>query len=418
MSADNIPKPPPVSKRSKLTDSGYLRQIDASQTQKKAGNWIDHDENPWATPIVLDNGSGVMKAGFSGSSAPRTIFPMFIGRPRHTNVMGEVTNKDHFVGNDAQSKRGMLTLKYPVQHGIVTDWDDMEKIWHHTFYNEMRLDPSEHPVLLTEAPLNPKSNRERAIQIMFETFDVPATYVSIQAVLSLYASGRTTGIVLDSGDGVTHTVPIYEGHAMAHAIQRLDLAGRDLTQYLVTLLKKGGHSLNTTAEQEIVRDIKERLCYVAYNFDDEVEKASQSMNIFKDYEMPDGQVITVGEERFRCTETLFQPSMIGHEHEGIHKMIHTSIQKCDIDVRKDMYVNVVLSGGNTLFPNIGERLATELTSLAPPSTRVKVITPPERRYSVWIGGCILTSLAVFHPMWITREEYDETGPAIVHRKCF
>lgn len=370
--------------------------------------------------VIIDNGSGYVKAGFSGEEGPRAVFPSIIGRPKTQGIMVGSEQKDYFVGQQADEKRGILILKYPIEHGIVEEWEDMEKIWDHTFTNELRVQSEDQNCMLTEAPLNPKNNREKMTSIMFDTFNVPGLYIAIQAVLSLYSAGKFTGIVCDSGDGVSHLVPIFDGYALPHSILRINLAGRDLTDYLLKILSERGMHLTTSAEREIVKNIKEKLCYVALDFDEELNASKTGSSKEANYEMPDGNVITIGSERFRCPEVLFKPSLLGKEFGGLHEQTYQSIMKSDVDVRKDLYQNIILSGGTTLYAGLPERLTKEVQKLAPQAIKslVKVIAVPERKYCVWIGGSILSSISTFGTMWITKEEYQDAGPTIVHRKCF
>lgn len=366
-------------------------------------------------PVVIDNGSGVIKAGFAGDESPKCFFPSYVGRPKHIRIMAGAVEGDVFIGRKAQELRGLLKIKYPIEHGIVTDWDDMERIWKYIYEEELKTASEEHPVLLTEAPLNPRNNRELAAQMLFETFNVPALFASIQAVLSLYSSGRTTGIVLDSGDGVTHAVPVFEGFALPNAIRRVDIAGRDVTEYLQLLLRKSGYKFTTTAEKEVVRTIKEKTCYVAPLSLAKEEKDTNGK--FDDFPLPDGNVIKLGTERFKAPEILFNPELVGLEYAGIHQVVVDSINRIDLDLRKALYANVVLSGGSTLYKEFGTRLLYEIKKLAVKDIKIKIYAPPERKYSTWIGGSILAGLSSFKKLWVSAEEFQE-DPEIIHKKSF
>jgi actin len=325
--------------------------------------------------------------------------------------------RDAYVGEEAQCKRSILDLRYPIERGIVTNWDDMEELWHHTFYKKLRVVPEAQPVLLSDTPLNPKAHRERIAQTMFETFNVPAMYINMDAVLSLCASGRYTGAVVDSGDGVTTAVPIYEGYALPHAIQSLDVAGRDLTQYLIKLLGERGYSFTTAAEQELARDMKEKHAFVALEYGKEKRTAVGSSELERRYELPDGKVITLGSELFQCPEALFQPSLLGISAPGVRDMVLQSIRKSDSDIHSGLYGSMLLSGGTTMLAGMAARMTQEITAMAPSGMKVKVVAPPERKHFAWIGGSIQGCMSAFQTIWIAKEEYDEHGSAIVHRKC-
>lgn len=369
--------------------------------------------------VVLDCGTGIIKSGFSGDDAPTSVFPSVVGHPKHSHTsMGAAeTSREYFVGSEAQWKRGMLDLRCPIQYGIVTDWDDMEKIWDHVFNKELKVSPNEHPVLLTEPPLNPKQNKEITAQIMFENFSCPGIHFGMQSVLALYSSGGTTGMVVDSGEGVTHLVPIYQGFSIPQAVTRLEVAGGELTDYLTKLLNENtGYEFVSSSERDIARDIKEKLCFVARDPARELQDNTAGNTLKKKYTLPDGQVLSVNNERFQCAEALFDPFLLGRQTPGLHTACAESVMKCGIDVRSDLYRNITLVGGTTKLPGLDLRLEKEVNSLSPKLARVKVIAPHNRQHSVWIGGSVLASMSTFGTTsaWISKQTYEENGPEIVH----
>eukprot|EP01083_Nonionella_stella_P273983 929753_1 len=395
--------------------------------------------------VIIDNGSGMMKAGFSGDDAPRAVFPSMVGRPRHKGVMVGMTQSDCYVGDEARAKRGILCLKRPFQHGVVVNWDDTEKIWHHTFYNELRIAPEEHTVLLTEAALNPKRNREKMTQIIFETFGAPSFYVANQSALSLFAEGKLNGTVIQSGYDVTNIVPCYEGIALRDAVVRLDLGGENVTEYLIKLLNERGYLItNTSSEREVVADIKKKLGFIALDYNEALYKGTFTPEFEVDYELPDGLMLAVSSERFQCAEVLFDPRLIGLEQDGIHHGLCNSIKKCDKEMQCDLFENIVFSGGNTMFDGIDERLLKEVKALVSNKTLVdgylrqnyvKQSTNSlykdivdllndytsfqpklgssqkgKRMYLPWIGGSVVASTSEFENVCITMDEYNESGP--------
>ncbi|EFA86049.1 hypothetical protein PPL_01284 [Heterostelium album PN500] len=354
--------------------------------------------------VVIDNGSGVCKAGLSSSEGPSVLFPSMVGRPRNTDITSQ---KDFYVGDEAQSNRDILNLTYPIEHGIITNWDDMEKIWSHIFYNALKTKPEEHSVFLTQIVNSPESINARMSGYMFETLSVPALYISSTPVLSLYASGQTSGLVIESGYGVSHTVPIYEGSLIAKGVKRLNLAGDGLTEYMKKLLE----DRDITLDMDTALDIKEKFAYISLD-----NNESDKQNDHSSYELPDGQVITIGEERYRCPEGIFQPSLLGDESDaGIHQMAHSSLMECDVDICRDLSSKVVLSGGSTLFPGFSERISKELKTLCPSTMEINIFAPPERKNSAWIGGSVMSSLSSFGQLCVTKVEFEEIGPSIIKK---
>ena len=372
----------------------------------------DDDESP--PPIVIDNGSRYIKAGLSGEEYPKAVFPTMIGYPNNTDG-----NNNYYIGTAAGDKIEELEIVYPFENGVIKYWDDMEKIWSHIFTNELKVNPKERNVLITEVPSNPKEYKKKIAQIMFEKFNVPGLYIANPGVLNIYTAGKWTGFSIDLGDRFTNFTPVFDGFSLPYANFRQHLGGKDLTEYMIKALLPEGYSFFTKSSRLIAEKIKEKACYVAFYYEKEISRYVEPF----DYELPDGKHVIIRAPRIICPEILFKPDIVGIEV-GIHKIeeiCNDSIQKCDdIDIRKELYNSIVLAGGTSMFNGLPERLTKEIKALVPESMKeeVKVIAFPERKYAAWIGGSIISSISNFESCWMTKDEYEEYGETIVRRKCF
>ncbi|KAI4267964.1 MAG: hypothetical protein LQ337_008105 [Flavoplaca oasis] len=380
-------------------------------------------------PIVLDGGTGFLKVGYAAQNFPEHQYPSIVGRPilRSEEKSGDIVVKDIMCGDEAAAARSMLQITYPMENGVVKRWDDMEHLWNYTFNEKMRIDTTGRKILLTEPPMNPLKNREQMCDYMFEKYNFGGVYVAIQAVLALYAQGLSSGVVVDSGDGVTHIVPVYESTVLTHHTKRLDVAGRDVTRNLIALLLRRGYALNRTADFETVRQIKEKLCYVSYDLELDQRLSEDTTVLVESYTLPDGRVIRVGSERFEAPECLFQPHLVDVEQPGISEFLFNTIQGTDVDVRSSLYKAIVLSGGSSMYPGLPSRLEKELKQLwltkvlgGNPERlnkfKVRIEDPPRRRHMVFLGGAVLANImADKENMWISKQEWQEQGPRILSK---
>lgn len=380
-------------------------------------------------PIVCDNGTGFLKIGFAGDNFPTKTFPTMVGRPvlRSEERMATMQLKDIMVGEECEAARGNLEISYPIDNGKINNWDDMCKVWDHAFYEQLQIDPKERKILLTEAPMNPKANRVSMAQTMHETYNFAFTHVDVQAVLVLYSQGLTTGVVVDSGDGVTHVIPVYDSYVIPDCCERLDLAGRHLTKRLIELMVFSGYSFNRSADIETARQIKDKKCYVAIDPLAEDKLCRETTTQIEKFALPDGSLISLNEERWLCPEALFNPSKIGmDESPGIAELTFKAINKAPIDTRTDFYGNIVLSGGTTMFPGLPTRMHKEITDLyikhiskgGPMKMKINIEDPPKRKHLVFQGGSVLAGITGEQDdWWISKAEWEEHGSVILDKKC-
>jgi actin-related protein len=362
-------------------------------------------------PIVIDHGSYKIRAGFAGELDPRASILNAVGWPAFADVSHD--GREFYVGYDAELRRGVLNFTTPVRKGIVTRWDDVERVLEHTFSNELRVPSHEHAVLITEPVYTSNEQRSRMAELLFEKFRVSAIYLAQQPALALYGSGRTSGMVLDCGSESLQAIPVWRGQVLGYASGRIDLGGRSLVGYLARLMTESGYSFTSSSEMALLHSIQERYCFVAQNFDRELARAASSSQYDTKYMMPDGREVLLSSERFRATEPLFAPDMMGIDARGLPHLLLSTLMKCEVDARRALLEHVVLCGGTSCFQGLPERLSCELDALVPPGTQYSLVAPEGRDLAVWRGGSMLASSSSFSQIAISHQNYYESGPSVV-----
>ncbi|XP_055473834.1 actin-like protein 9 [Psammomys obesus] len=374
------------------------------------------DRHPPKTgAVVIDMGTGTCKVGFAGQSQPTYTVATILGFQAKKQATKGQSELETFIGEAARS-RPELRLVKPIRNGIVVDWEAAELIWRHILEHDLRVATQDHPLLFSDPPFSPATNREKLVEVVFESLHSPAIYVAYQSVLSVYAHGRVNGLVVDTGHGASYTVPVVQGYNLPHAIQCLDLAGNHLTAFLAEMLLGSGFSLRQE-DLDMVENIKHSYCYVASDFQKEQARLDQECK--QTLKLPDGRTVTLGKELFQCPELLFHPPEIpGLSPMGLPAMAKQSLLKVPPELRTHVAQNVLLCGGSSLFTGLESRFKAELLRSLSPEDHVAVTAQPNRNLSVWVGGSILASLHAFQSCWVLREQYEERGPQVVYRKCY
>ena len=369
----------------------------------------DEIENDGNKSIVIDNGSFNIKAGFGGDEGPKIVIRNVIGENKYDYGKIEGDEKKIFIGEEALRKIDKLNIKFPMKRNIIKDWDIMEKIWKHIFKNELKVNPEEYKILITQPIKNIKENKEKIAEIMFESFNIPGLYLADSTLLSLFGTGKFTGMVIDMGDGSTQFSPIYDKKLLEDKCERINIGGKDITKYMRKILNKKGYKFEKESEKRIAREIKEKVCYISLSKD--------KVKPFE-YELPDGNLVNIKEERTKAPEAfIFDSSLIFKEGKSIPQICHDIIQKCDKNLQKELYNNIVLTGGNSMFKGLPERFTQEIKELAGQSmkNKIKVIAYPERKFGAWIGGANMPFDELDDKL-ISKDEYEENGSNIVHKK--